>query len=197
VTDTAPETGTTTTGAPETGPNSPETGGAADTSEGVERVDWQAQAEKYQALMRKEEAKAKANAAAAKELDKLKRAAMTETEAAVAEAVANAQAETAAEVTARLGGRLVIAEIRGAVAGRLDAEAVDALTERLDLSTFLTADGDVDAGAVQAFAQRIAPDVHSPPTFPDLGQGARSSANGNAFQDPLLRDLKGKLGITT
>lgn len=193
---TGPETGTTTTGA-ETAPNSPETGAADDTATGAESVDWQGEAEKYRALMRKEEAKAKANASAAKELDKLKREAMSETERAVAEAVATAKAETAAEVTERLGGRLVVAEIRGAVAGRLTAEAVDALTERLDLSTFLSDDGEVDADAVKAFTAQIAPDVTAPPTFPDLGQGPRPSSNGNAFADPLLRDLKGKLGITT
>jgi len=195
VTTTAPETGPTTP--PETGPNAPETGAAADTGNGAEETDWRSEAEKYRALMRKEEAKAKANATAAKELDKLKREAMTEQERAVAEAVAAAQAETAADVTRRLGGRLVVAEIRGAVAGRLPADAVDALTERLDLSTFLTDDGEVNADAVREFAGQIAPDVHGPQTFPDLGQGARP-ANGNAFaNDPLLRDLKGKLGIST
>lgn len=192
---TVPETGPTTP--PETGPNAPETGVAADTGNGADDTDWRSEAEKYRALMRKEEAKAKANAGAAKELDKLKREAMTEQERVVAEAVATAQTETAAEVTRRLGGRLVVAEIRGAVAGRLPADAVDALTERLDLSTFLTDDGEVNADAVREFAGQIAPDVHAPPTFPDLGQGARP-ANGNAFtNDPLLRDLKGKLGIST
>lgn len=193
--DTAPETGTN--GRPETGTNSPPETGTAAGTEGVEATDWQAEAQKYQALMRKEEAKAKANSAAARELERLRRETMTDTERAVAEAVAAAKAETAAEVTNRMGGRLVIAEIRGAVAGRLSPEAVGALTERLDLSTFLTDDGEVDGAAVQAFAAQIAPDVQAPPTFPDLGQGARGSNNGGALNDPLLRDLKGKLGITT
>jgi hypothetical protein len=195
VTTDAPETGTSTP--PETGSISPETGAAADPGQTAEEVDWRGEAEKYRALMRKEEAKAKANSSAARELDKLKREAMSETERSVAEAVATARAETAAEVTRRLGGRLVIAEIRGAVAGRLSGEAVDALTARLDLSTFLNDDGEVDSEAVRAFAAEIAPDVHQAPTFPDLGQGARGSGNGNATNDPLLRDLKGRLGITT
>jgi hypothetical protein len=182
------------TNAPETGATPPEMGGDAGTDTGAETTNWRAEAEKYRDLMRKEEAKAKASD---KELAKLRRESMTESERAVAEAVATARAETASEVTTRLGGRLVVAEIRGAVAGRLPAEAVDALTQRLDLSTFMTDDGDVNADAVRDFAAQIAPDVHVPPSFPDLGQGARASGNGAAMNDPLLRDLKGKLGITT
>jgi hypothetical protein len=185
VSDTAPETGTTDTA--ETAADSTETGAESST-------DWRSEAEKFKGLQRKEEA---ARKVAERELGKLRREAMSDNERAVAEAVATAQAETAAEVTRRLGGRLVVAEIRGSVAGRLPDEAVTALTERLDLSTFLREDGDVDTEAVRKFAVEIAPEVNAPQTFPDLGQGARSSANGNALNDPLLRDLKGKLGIST
>lgn len=185
MTTTGPETGTT------------ETAEMAETDNadaGVESTDWHSEAEKYRALMRKEESSRKATE---RELAKLRRDAMTDNERAVAEAVETAKAETVADVTARLGSRLVIAEIRGAVGGRLTSDAFDALTERLDLSTFLTPDGDVDGEAVRTFAGQIAPDVQPPQTFPDLGQGARPPAANNGANDPLLRDLKGKLGITT
>jgi hypothetical protein len=184
----APETGqsnaaeTATTAPPETGDHAP-----------VE-TDWKAEAEKYQALMRKEEAKAKANAGAARELERLRRESMTEQELAVAQATDKARNEAAAEVTTRLGGELVKARITAAVAGRMSAEQLDALWDRLDIAKFLGADGLPDGDAVDAFAAAIAPDVNQSQTFPDLGQGARGPV-ATGGPDPLLKALTGKLGI--
>src|SRR5881227_55810 len=99
---------------------------------------------------------------------------MSDQERAVSEAAEKARSEAVTEVVARLGGRLVISEIRAAVAGRLPNDQLDALVEHLDLSGFLNDNGEVDGTAVAAFAQRIAPEVTGSPTFPELGQGPRA-----------------------
>jgi hypothetical protein len=198
VTASTPETGTTPS--PETGPSTPpETGTAPPPETGTdEATDWRAEADKWRALSQKNEQRAKENASAAKELEKVRRAAMNDQELAVALARDEAAAEATAAAVARYGGRLVIAEIRAAVGARLSAESFDALTERLDLAGFLTPEGDVDREAVARFAQSVAPDVTPSPSFPDLGQGPRSSNGGDPFaNDPLLKSLKGKLGIHT
>jgi hypothetical protein len=177
---------------PETGSSepSPETGTTPEPETGERQSDgayWKAQAEKY-------EKRAKANAEAAKDLDKLRRESMTEQERVAAEAADRA----ATEVTARLGGRLVRAEMRAAANGRLTAEQVEAVASRLDVSAFLTGDGDVDGAAVAEFVNSLAPpppdNGNGGPVFPDLGQGARGGhlpLNG----DPLERDLRNKLGL--
>jgi hypothetical protein len=189
-----PDTGTSAT--PDTGQsNQPDTGNTA-TDTATDTTDWKAEAEKFRELHRKQEERAKANAHASKELDRLRRESMSDTERAVSEAAEAARAEAVADVVGRLGGRLVVSEIRNAVAGRLTAEQLDAVVEHLDLSGFLSADGEVDEPAVAAFAQRIAPETTSSPTFPDLGQGARAPAVNGGAPDPLLSALKGKLGIS-
>src|SRR5436190_13274533 len=187
----APDTGAV--GTPDmgiTGPNSEQEQGTPDTgTTGPDTTDYRAEAAKFAALAKKHEQQAKENVAAAKELARVRREAMSEQDRAVSEATERARSEAAAEVVARLGGRLVVSEIRAAVAGRLTAEQLDAVTEHLELSGFLSETGDVDLAAVTAFAQRIAPEVTPSPTFPDLGQGPRTpTTNGNA-SDPLLSAL--------
>lgn len=179
--DTTPDTGT-----PTTQPANQINDDQAD------EVDWKAEAEKYQALMRKQEERAKANAAAAKELEKLRREAMTDQEKAVAEARDQARAE----VLAQVGARLVDAEVRAAAAGR--QVDTDALLEGLDRSRFLTDEGEPDREAIQAWVDRIAPVASADDTSSfatDLGQGARPPSGTALNGDPLLRDLKSKLGI--
>lgn len=194
--ETTPDTGTDTP-TPEAEAETGEPAPQPDTGNQEEQVDWKAEAEKFKALHRKQEERAKANAAAAKQLETLRRESMTEQEKAVAEAVEKARSETMRE----FGGRLVEAEVRAAVAARpVDAEA---LLEGLDRSRFLTDDGEPDRDAIAKWVDRIAPapsDEDSQPTqgFPDLGQGARRAAPDKSTAlngDPLMRDLKSKLGI--
>lgn len=163
------------------------------TTVAAPETDLAAEVEKWKQMARKNEERAKANAAASKELEEFRRQSMTEQERAVAEAVDGARRSTMIE----MAGRLVDAEVRAAAAGRsLD---VNALLEGLDRSRFLTDGGEPDREAVMAWVDRIAPaPQETPPTtpgWPDLGQGARTQAmalNG----DPLLNALKGKLGIS-
>lgn len=193
----APDTGAGTPDTGTNGPNSEQAQGTPDTgTTGPDTTDYRAEALKFEALAKKHEQRAKENVAAASELARVRRDAMSEQDRAVSEAVERARAEAAAEVVGRLGSRLVVAEIRGAVGGRLPADQLDALMDHLDLSGFLSAEGEVDSSAVTAFATRIAPEMTSSPTFPDLGQGPRAPAANGGASDPLLSALKGKLGIT-
>lgn len=146
--------------------------------------DWKTEAENLTREARKWEERAKANAKAAKELDDMRKASMSDQEKAISDARADAEKSAAL----RYGGRLVDAEIRAAAAGRnLD---VPALLEGLDRSRFLTDDGEPDAKAIAKWVDRIAPPAPAKPGFPDLGQGARPTttpADASAAMNSLLR----------
>lgn len=137
---------------------------------------------------RKWEDRAKANSAAAKELDALKQQSMTDLE----KAVEQARKEAASETTRAFGARLVDAEVKAAAAG--SSIDVDALLDGLDRSRFLTDDGEPDTDAIGAWVERIAPKGTDGPQTVDLGQGQQGSTPAlNSTQ--LERDLKSKLGI--
>lgn len=177
-------------GAPAPTPEATETEAAPDTG-----VDHEAEAAKWKELARKHEERAKANAAAAKELDQLRRQSMTDLEKAVDEARTQGRADGIRE----MGGRLVAAEVRAAAAGRLDADQLATLIEGINLAAFVDEAGDVDTAKVTRFVDGIVPkapeDNGGTPMFPDLGQGARGANNLPLGSDPLERTLRAKLGI--
>jgi hypothetical protein len=192
----APDTGDADQ--PDTGPSTPpDTGTPPPPDTGT--TDLAAEVDKWKTLAQKHEGRAKANADAARELERVRREAMSDQERAVAEAVDAAKAATAAEVIARLGTSLVRAEIRAAAAGRLSDDQLDTVTAQLNVAGFLAEDGQVDRAAVTRFVDALVPaptEPPSPPGFPDLGQGARSTGGAPPLNgDPLLRDLKATLGI--
>lgn len=135
-------------------------------------VDHAAELDKWKAQVRKHEERAKANAAAAKELEEFKRATMSDQEKAVSEAVTKATADA----MVRVGSKLVDAEVKVALAGR--SVDVEALLDGLDRSRFLSDDGEPKVDDIAAWADRIAPrpDPNAPPPTRqpvDMGQGAR------------------------
>lgn len=158
----------------------PDTGGGDEWSRMLE--EWKGDglnpkqvAERLKASRRWEE-RAKANADASRELDKLRQSQMSETEKAVAEAKATGRSEALREI----GGRLVDAEVKAAAAGRLTDGQRDALLDGLDRTRFLTEDGDVDTARVAKWVDSIAPakateepETNGRPRV-DLGQGRRS-----------------------
>jgi len=186
----APDTGTPAP--PDTGSDSPPDTGTTASDTGAETTDWRAEAEKYRELHRKQETRAKANAEAARELERVRRETMSETERAVAEAVARREADLRSEYGSRLAG----AALDGALGSRMAPDAKAALLAGLDFARFLDEAGEVDQAAVNAFASTVAPESHTPTAFPDLGQGVRVPV-ANGSPDPLLGALKGKLGIQT
>lgn len=146
---------------------------APDSPPPAQETDWKAEAERTLREARKWEERAKANANAAKELEQVRKASMSDQE----KAVDTARAEARAEVLRTVGGRLVDAEVRVATAGRgID---VDALLDGLDRGRFMTDDGEPDSKAIAQWVDRIAPRQEPAPagparaSFPDLGQGRR------------------------
>lgn len=174
--DTAPDTGTDPT---------PDQNDTPEPDTGVEDIDWKAEAEKYKALHRKQEERAKANANAAKELEAVKLASLSDQE----KAVEIARQQARAEVLTEVGGQLVDMAVRAAVNDRgIDA---DALLDGLDRTRFLSDDGKADTDAITAWVDRIAPRQGG---IPDLGQGARTKTPALG-SDPLLQALKNTVGI--
>lgn len=108
-----------------------------------EGVDWKAMARQW-------EKRAKENAKAQAELEKLRKAAMSEQERAVAEAEEKGRQAAAAEY----GARLAAAEFRAAVAAAgLDlGDAADLI----DVTRFVGEDGEVDTKAIQAAVKKLA-----------------------------------------
>lgn len=151
----------------------------------TDSTDWKAEAEKYRALHRKQEDRAKANADAAKELATLKQQSMSDTEKAVAQARVDARAEALREV----GGELVDSAVRVAAAGR--TVDVDALLEGLDRSRFVGDDGRPDQAAIGKWMERIAPakTEETKPGFPDLGQGVRGQQGSLGPAEDFARFL--------
>lgn len=153
--------------------------------------DLQAEVDKWKSLSRKHEDKAKANAKAQQELERLRQESMTEQE----RAVETARIEARTAVLAELGEQRVGDAFRVAAAGRnLD---IDTLLEGVNLQSFLDDDGNPDTVKVGDWVEKIAPLPEQPgtPSVPDLGQGARPTPPGlNSSQ--LQKDLMAKLGIS-
>ena len=185
-------TTSTTTETGKTGEGTEATTESTETTTGTETVtDWKAEAEKLKAIARKHEDRAKANAQKAKDYDELAAKSMTDQEKAVKAAGDEARKQTLFEV----GGKLTLAAIKAAATGRV--ADVDALIEGVDASKFTGDDGEPDEKAIQAWLDRVAPVTEQKQRQRDLGQGVRNGGQSTALDsDPLLRDLKGKLGIS-
>jgi hypothetical protein len=164
----------------------------------TDAIDWQAEAEKFKAMARKHEDRAKANAAAAKELEQVKAASMSDIE----KAVAQAKAEGRSEGLAAAATKVVAAEFKAAAAGRLDTDALAILLDGLNLVAFMDEEGNVDTVKVQSFVDGIAPapasvedDLHAQFKTLDLGQGSRNpNPNAALNSDELLRAVMDKVG---
>jgi hypothetical protein len=89
----------------------------------------------------------------AEQFEVLAAASQTDQERAIAEAEQNSRLLAEAQFLPRL----VAAEFRAATAGRLEADRLATILEPLDLSKFLTDDGEVDTDKVTAFVDGIAP----------------------------------------
>jgi hypothetical protein len=125
----------------------PGTGDGGDGDQGDDSTDHKAAAEKWQALARKWEQRAKKNSGAAEELARLKREGMSETEAAVAAA--------RAEERVRGGERIARSAFLAAAKGRIsDPQAV---VEEINLRKYVDDDGEVDDDAIAALVDKLAP----------------------------------------
>lgn len=157
---------------------------AAGTTTTTTTTDTADEVAKWKALSIKHEQRAKANAAAAKELETFKASQMSETEKAVAEAKAEGLAEgirTGSTKTAQ-------AELRAALAGRsVDA---DEFIAGVDVGRFIGDDGEVDRAAMVGWLDKAVPagEQQTPvPPVLDLGQGNRG---GHGAGDPAQEFAK-------
>ena len=188
MTDTAPAD-TTTDSAEQPDASKPDTGD--------QTPDLTAEVDKWKALAKKHEARAKDNAKAAQELEEFRKQSMSETE----KAIEQARTEGRREALTEAGAKIAAAELRAAATGRMTTEQLDTLVEGINLARFVDEDGEVDRDAVVKFVDGIAPppteDTTSTATALDLGQGTRNAGQNAALNgDPLLRSLKDKLGIS-
>lgn len=113
----------------------------------------------------------KAAAAAQKELEELKKQAMSDDQKAIAEAEARGKSTASAEY----GKRLAKAEVRSAAA---EAKAdLAGVFDFLDLSRFVGEDGEPDTKAVDAFVKGL---PKTTPTTPSFNGGPRTPAPSGA-----------------
>jgi hypothetical protein len=146
----------------------------------TETVDLSAEVDKWKALSRKNEQQAKANAQAAKELEQLRRESLTEQE----RLIESTREETRRAVQVEFAGKLVEAEFKSALNGRiLEGNAI------LDFnkSAFIDENGDIDTDAISAWV-----DAHTKtaePAMPDLGQGLRGKTMSGSAQIRSREDL--------
>lgn len=174
----APETDATATGT---------TAGETEaTTESGATPDLQAEVDKWKAIARKNEKRATDNH---KELEQLRRDKMSDTERLVAEAADAGKAVGAKEVTARLGGHVLRAEIRAATGGRLAPEQVDTIAAHLDVSAFVTDDGSLDVEKVTALVGALVPASPEPPVpgFPSWARGHGAPAGREPFPSTATR----------
>lgn len=113
--------------------------------------DHKAEAEKYKALMRKWQERAKGNASAAKELAQLKREGMSEVEKKVDEAVAAARAEERVKSGVRVARSAFLAAAKGRLS---DPKEV---VEDINLKKYVDDEGEVDDEAIAALVDKLAP----------------------------------------
>jgi membrane protein involved in colicin uptake len=179
-----PETGTSETGTGTTTEGTESTSSTEDPqSTGSETGnELQSEVDKWKALSKKNEDRAKANANAAKELEELRAKTMSEQEKAVAAAKAEGRTEALKEASVLF----VDAEVKAAAAGRkID---VDKLLAGLDRSAFLNDEGKPDTKAIEDYLDGIAPRDGRP----DLGQGTRGTGAQGADMNTMLRQAAGR-----
>lgn len=135
---------------------------------------------KWKSMSRKTEAD---NKKLAKELADLKTKNQTEQEKAIEQARNEGLELGKNELKNLFGSKLVAAEFKVAAAGRMESKAIDALVSGLNVSNFLTEDGEVDTSAITKLVDTVAPKPSDKKTADtnrlDLGQGTRNPSAGN------------------
>ena len=146
----------------------------------VETTDLSAEVEKWKSLSRKNEAQAKANAQAAKELEDLRKASLTDQE----KLIASTREETALSVRREFAGKLVDAELKAALNGKT-LEAASLLS--FDKNSFIDETGEIDTTALAAWVEAHTKSTDT--TLPDLGQGIRGKNVSGVAQIRSRADL--------
>lgn len=139
----------------------------SEMTEGQQLAYWKHQARKHETT-----SKARADYDTIKaERDQLLSSTQTEAE----KAVAAAREEGARAGRAEYAPRLVAAELKAALAGKIPADKLAGQIEFIDHTKFLTDTGEVDTDKVEQYAEGITPAA----TWPDTGQGKRGNADAS------------------
>jgi hypothetical protein len=165
---------------------------APDNTPQGEDIDWEARFKVQQDLARKQEARAKANADAARELAKIKAEQGTDLEKAVLAARQETEQAVAAKYTTRLAGL----SVRAAAGGKFKdpEDAVAHLQGRL--GEFVGDDGEVDDKAIAREVEALLKarpylGVEKPPASFDGGQRNGTTGVGPNGMDRLIRRQAG------
>ncbi|MFI7009977.1 hypothetical protein [Streptomyces sp. NPDC050145] len=167
-------------------------GGSTDKgSAGDDGKDWKAEAAKWRELARKHETRAKENASAAKERDRLRREGLPEQERKIEEAVAKALAEERTKGGVKLARQAFLAAAKGAIPNA--AEVAD----DVNLSRFVKEDGEVDEDGLAELVKRLAPksgtDENDEDDDRESGRDTRRR-RGRGFDQGARRSGKGSAG---
>jgi hypothetical protein len=159
----------------------PDTQSAADQP--TDTTDWKAEARKW-------EQRAKENRAAAAEIEKARKAAMTESERAVAEAEERGRQT----VVATYGQRLARTEYIAEAAKRNPGYDVQAVLDDINLARFIGDDGEPDSKAIAASVARLVPEATAagPAQPPAFDGGARTTAPAGPDMNRLIRQAAGR-----
>lgn len=149
------------------------------TPEPVDTTDWKAEAKKW-------EARSRANAESTKTLEKQRNASMTEAE----KSIADAKAAGRAEVSAEYGTRLVRSDFTAQAAKFNAGFDASAILDDLNLSKYVSDDGEPDAKAIKAAVERLIPAPASGP--PSFDGGARTNAAPAKDMNDILRRATGR-----
>ena len=167
--------------APEPTPDQPAPEGDAPAQDAADSTDWKAEARKW-------EQRAKENKAAAAELEKQRKATMTEADRAIAEAEQRGRTAAATD----FGKRLARTQF-DALAGRRNPDvSTDAVLEYVDLGRFVGEDGEPDSKAIQAAVERLVPEATSGTPSVNLDLGARIAPPTSPNMSQLIRQAAGR-----
>lgn len=153
--------------------------GADAAAEPADTTDWKAEARKW-------EQRAKENKQARDDLDKQRKAAMTEAERAVAEAEARGRTAAVSEY----GQRLARADFNAQASRRNPGYDVAPALEFVDLGKFIGEDGEPDSKAIAAAVERLVPEASNTP--PSFDGGSRQAAPANTSMSGLIRKAAGR-----
>lgn len=154
----------------------------AKPEESTDSTDWKAEARKW-------EQRAKENKAAAAEFEKARKAAMTESERAVAEAEERGRMSA---VTA-YGERLARTEWMAEAARRNPGYDAAGALEDLNVAKFIGDDGEPNAKAIAASVARLVPEGFTGPTPPpSFDGGTRQPAPVGADMNMFIRKATGR-----
>lgn len=155
---------------------------ADQATEPADTTDWKAEARKW-------EQRAKENKAAAAEVEKARKAAMSESERAVAEAEERGRMAAVASYGERLARTEFVAEAAKRNPG-FDAAAV---LDDLNLARYIGEDGEPDSKAITAAVGRLIPEGGSAaPQPPSFDGGARRTAPVAADMNTFIRQAAGR-----